>query len=104
MTDDPSHKRERTDVSNNKDPTTTARSTASQQLSVDGMENADWVDSTDVQLDRFNSDLNVEVANNGYTAKPQSFYGFGYMWAGVRANYGVTSGKVAFQIKVSEWR
>lgn len=63
---------------------------------------ANWVESTEVQLDRCNCDLNLEVSNHGYTAKPQSYHGFGYMWAGVRANYGVTSGKVAFQMKVRE--
>lgn len=38
--------------------------------------------------------------NEGYTIKPNSYGGFGYMWGGVRANYGVTDGKVAFQMKV----
>ena len=41
-----------------------------------------------------------QVTNQGYTAKPQSYHGFGYMWAGLRANYGVSAGKVAFQMKV----
>ncbi|KAF6037613.1 HNRNPU [Bugula neritina] len=33
----------------------------------------------------------------------QSFGGFGYMWGGLRANYGVTDGKVAFQMKLGEY-
>ena len=43
----------------------------------------------------------LQVVNDGFTLKPQSFGGFGYMWAGCRANYGVSDGKVAFQMKVS---
>lgn len=43
----------------------------------------------------------VQVVNEGFTLKPQSFGGFGYMWAGCRATYGVSDGKVAFQMKVS---
>lgn len=63
------------------------------------MESLDWSKSESVQLDRYNSDLNIEVVNNGFTIKPHSFNGFGYMWAGVRANYGINTGKVAFQMK-----
>ncbi|XP_067938528.1 heterogeneous nuclear ribonucleoprotein U-like protein 2 isoform X2 [Watersipora subatra] len=63
------------------------------------MESLDWVESEDLTLDRYNCDLNVEVINDGFTMKPNSYAGFGYMWGGLRGNYGVTKGKVAFQMK-----
>lgn len=48
-----------------------------------------------------NSDLNLRIMEGGLKANPLTVEGFAMMWAGVRATNGVTSGKVAFEVKVS---
>ena len=47
-----------------------------------------------------NSDLNLRVDEAGVKGTPITAEGFAFMWAGVRASYGVTKGKVCFEIKV----
>ena len=47
-----------------------------------------------------NSDLNLRVSEDGFQANPITVEGFGFMWAGARANYGVKSGKVCYEVKV----
>jgi heterogeneous nuclear ribonucleoprotein U-like protein 1 len=49
-----------------------------------------------------NCDLNLRVRDNGLTAHPLTVEGFGFMWAGARAMFGVKSGKVAYEVKVSD--
>lgn len=59
-----------------------------------------WEDNTSVFLDGYNCDLHLLIDHDGYTAKPQTSGGFSLMWSGVRANYGVTSGKVYYEVSV----
>ncbi|XP_040571652.1 uncharacterized protein [Lepeophtheirus salmonis] len=55
-----------------------------------------------VTLDWYNSDLNLEVDRNNFcSGKPISNEGFGYMWAGARANYGATRGKVCYEVIIN---
>ncbi len=54
-----------------------------------------------VLLDWYNSDLNLEInAQDFCSAKARSDKGFGYLWAGVRATYGVTRGRVCFEVAI----
>ncbi|KAJ8308856.1 hypothetical protein KUTeg_013730 [Tegillarca granosa] len=64
------------------------------------MEDDSWEQSTDVMLDRFNSDLNLKIDGNKGT--PMYHDGFAMMWAGARATYGVKRGSVAFEVKLLE--
>jgi len=66
------------------------------------MENDDWVQLTTVILDKYNSDLNLRIHETGVKANPITVEGFAFMWAGARATYGVTSGKVGFEVKLLE--
>ncbi len=56
-----------------------------------------------VLLDPQTSDLNLIIDKECLLAYPMSDEGFGSMWAGCRANYGIDSGKVAFEINVSNF-
>ena len=47
-----------------------------------------------------NADLNLRIAEDGYVANPITVEGFGFMWAGARANYGVKKGKICYEVKV----
>lgn len=48
-----------------------------------------------------NSDLNLKIdKETGLKAEPLSYEGFAMVWAGARGTYGVTKGKVAFEVKV----
>lgn len=49
-----------------------------------------------------NADLNLRIAEDGLMANPITVEGFAFMWAGARANYGVTKGKVCYEVKVAE--
>lgn len=49
-----------------------------------------------------NCDLNLRVRDDGLKAHPLTVEGFGFMWSGARAMFGVKSGKVAYEVKVSE--
>lgn len=53
-----------------------------------------------VLLDPQTSDLNLIVDKECLLAYPMSEEGFSSMWAGCRANYGVDSGKIAFEVNV----
>lgn len=46
------------------------------------------------------SDLNLRFNDRGIKGHPLTVDGFAFMWGGVRATYGVTSGKVAYEVKV----
>lgn len=54
-------------------------------------------------LDHYNSDLNLIIDPDGYGAysltEPE---GFCFCWAGARATYGVTRGKVFFEVHITE--
>jgi heterogeneous nuclear ribonucleoprotein U-like protein 1 len=66
------------------------------------MDDTAWEALTVFTLDRFDADLNLRFNDRGIKAHPLTVGGFAYMWSGVRANYGVRSGKVAFEVKVLE--
>nr|CAD7593177.1 unnamed protein product [Timema genevievae] len=58
-------------------------------------------DETAVLLD--DSDLNLVIDKDNFTtATPMHEQGFGYVWAGARATFGFTTGKVCFEVKVVE--
>lgn len=66
------------------------------------MEDDAWESSTDVLLDRFNADLSLKINENNLSASPFTEGGFAMMWTGVRANYGIKGGKVAYEVKLTE--
>ncbi|XP_023220969.1 heterogeneous nuclear ribonucleoprotein U-like [Centruroides sculpturatus] len=57
-------------------------------------------DDTLVALDKYNSDLNLQIDKTRYSAQPLTTAGFPFMWAGARASYGIKTGKVCFETKV----
>ncbi|CAG5117941.1 unnamed protein product [Candidula unifasciata] len=67
------------------------------------MEDSSWESLTVFTLDRYESDLNLRFNDRGIKAHPLTVGGFAYMWSGVRANYGVHAGKVAYEVKVLEF-
>ncbi|CAC5387390.1 HNRNPUL1 [Mytilus coruscus] len=66
------------------------------------MEDETWETSESVLFDRFNSDLSLKLGENNLSAVPMTDDGFAMMWAGVRANYGITKGQVAYEVKLLE--
>ncbi|CAL8097417.1 unnamed protein product [Calicophoron daubneyi] len=62
-------------------------------------EPVDWEKSSSVFLDGYNCDLNLLIDADGFNARPLTDGGFSMMWAGVRANYGATSGKAFFEVR-----
>ena len=47
------------------------------------------------------SDLNLELEEEEFcSAKAKSEKGFGYMWAGVKATYGTTNGRVCYEVRI----
>ena len=49
-----------------------------------------------------NSDLNLRIHESGTKANPITVEGFAFMWAGARSTYGVTSGKIGYEVKLLE--
>lgn len=47
-----------------------------------------------------NCDLHLKVAPDGLSGKPLEDEGFSYLFAGARATWGATKGKVCFECKV----
>uniref|UniRef100_A0A0B7A2V0 SAP domain-containing protein n=2 Tax=Arion vulgaris TaxID=1028688 RepID=A0A0B7A2V0_9EUPU len=66
------------------------------------MEDTAWESLTIFNLDKYDSDLNLRFNERGIKAYPLTVDGFAFMWCGVRATYGVLSGKVAYEAKILE--
>lgn len=65
-------------------------------------ENEPKIDNSKVLLSWFDSDLNLEIEPITFaSAKPISDGALALLWAGARANFGVTKGKVAFEVILS---
>ena len=59
-------------------------------------------DDSLVLLDYYTSDLNLELEQVQFcSAKAMSQKGFGYMWAGARATYGATRGRVCYEVIIN---
>ncbi|XP_076359616.1 uncharacterized protein LOC143252002 isoform X7 [Tachypleus tridentatus] len=62
----------------------------------------DNFDDSLVALDTYNSDLTLVFDKSRYSAIPFTEEGFAFMWSGVRATYGITFGKICFEVKVKK--
>ncbi|CAH0547849.1 unnamed protein product [Brassicogethes aeneus] len=61
------------------------------------------LDNDKVQLSWYDSDLHLQLDKESFlSAKPFNEGAFGYAWAGVRSNFGVSNGKVCFEVKLTE--
>ena len=61
------------------------------------------IDEDTVCLDWFNSDLSLKINKEDFvTGEPFYKEGWGYVWSGARATHGFTSGKVFFEVKLTD--
>ncbi|KAK3925467.1 Heterogeneous nuclear ribonucleoprotein U-like protein 1 [Frankliniella fusca] len=67
------------------------------------LEDEPEIDSSAVLLSWYDSDLNLIIDKGNFlAATPMHQQGFGYVWAGARASFGFTKGKVCYETKCLE--
>lgn len=59
-------------------------------------------DDTLVSLDKYNSDLHLQIDKTRYSAQTLTTAAFVFMWAGARSSYGVKNGKICFETKITK--
>nr|CAH8872812.1 unnamed protein product [Trichobilharzia regenti] len=94
----PRHRSRSRDRDSRRSPRRRSRSPQPKSKMVEEPDN--WEKSENVFLDTYNCDLNLIIDATSFQAKPQTEGGFSLMWAGVRANYGVISGKAFYEVRV----
>lgn len=57
----------------------------------------------DVVIDPYNCDLNLIIDRECLLAYPQTTDGFCLMWAGAKATYGTSEGRVVFEVHLSDY-
>jgi hypothetical protein len=61
------------------------------------------LNTPDVFLDEYNSDLNAQIGQDGWEMASQNIPPpFRLLWAGSKANFGVRKGKVFFEVKIMQ--